>query len=274
MKVLITGVLGYVGSGLLDLIPESEGLDRHPGSSFQSCISDFKIPAGVETVIHLADRRLEELNAENLEHNISLHEKFIRQLEQHPSIKRVIFSSSCSVYGYQSGELTEESSVMATSFYAKSKLAVENLLQTSSLPYVICRFGTAFGVSQPMRWDLLPNAMGKHICNKEPIELYDPNSMRPYTHVSDIRRGLVFALERAPLRSVLNFAGENVSKTDLLDQISSSLQKRPLRVDINTDKKDVRHYCVSSKAVCSQGFSFQNSIQSEFSRWKEIYAKN
>ncbi|MNL37529.1 hypothetical protein D3C87_1596800 [compost metagenome] len=125
-----------------------------------------------------------------------------------------------------------------------------------------------------MRWDLLPNAIGKHICDEQPIELYDPSSMRPYTHVSDMRKGLLFALEKAPLRSILNFAGENVSKSGLLEQISNSLQKNPVRVDINKQKKEVRHYSVSSKVVLSQGFIFENNIQTEFSRWKDIYATN
>lgn len=273
MSVLVTGALGYIGSGIRSLIPDCLGVDHVSGSSFHSCISDFKIPSSVETIIHLADSRLAELNENNWQLNVEKHRKFIEELRRHSHIKRVVFSSSCSVYGHQEGELDENSPVMATSWYAKSKIAVEEILKASSLPFVICRFGTAYGASSPMRWDLLPNVFGRQVFERTRLEVYDPESLRPYTHVDDIRRGLLFAADRAPLYSVLNFAGENFSKESLLSSISVATRQDLVNIEFNLQKKEVRNYRVNSKTVTELGFSFQNSVHKEFSRWNEDTCK-
>lgn len=269
MSLLVTGAMGYVGSGIKAIASEIVGVDRVSGSNFQACISDFKILSNVDTVIHLADRRLNELDQNNWLENIELHTKFIRALENHRSLKKIIFSSSCSVYGHQEELLDESSPVMATSWYAKSKVRVEQLLKESSLPYVICRFGTAYGASPPMRWDLFPNFIGRQILEDQSIDIYDPESLRPYVHVADMRRGLLFAAQKAPVRAVLNFAGENLSKNNLLQLVSSALQKSPKNVIYNMDKKESRNYSVSSKTVEELGFTFKHNLRSEYSKWKD-----
>ena len=75
---------------------------------------------------------------------------------------RVIFPSTCSVYGAQNGLLNEESVVGPLSLYAASKLEAENILLKSNATTLIFRLGTLFGISDTyarLRVDLVLNVL-------------------------------------------------------------------------------------------------------------------
>ena len=59
--------------------------------------------------------------------------------------KRIVFISTCSVYGAQNGILNEDSSVNPLSHYASSKLKCESILKNKDS--IIFRLGTLFGIS-------------------------------------------------------------------------------------------------------------------------------
>jgi len=58
---------------------------------------------------------------------------------------RIVFTSTCSVYGQFDTEVDEESGVQPLSLYAKTKLAAEGFLQEENS--LIFRLGTAFGIA-------------------------------------------------------------------------------------------------------------------------------
>ena len=74
--------------------------------------------------------------------------------------KRIVFISTCSVYGAQNGILDENSSVNPLSHYASSKLKCEEILKNKNS--IIFRLGTLFGVSDNysrIRMDLVVNTL-------------------------------------------------------------------------------------------------------------------
>ena len=74
--------------------------------------------------------------------------------------KRIVFISTCSVYGAQNGILDENSPVNPLSHYASSKLKCESLLKNKNS--IIFRLGTLFGISDNysrIRMDLVVNTL-------------------------------------------------------------------------------------------------------------------
>jgi nucleoside-diphosphate-sugar epimerase len=256
-KILVTGGLGYVGAHLRRLLPEALIWDRKPGGGIQGEIDDDALFSGalteVEEVIHLADRRYQDFPPGALARNLEAHRSFFRGLQQLPRLRRVLFASSCSVYGTAAGEITESAPVNPTSAYAESKLGTERLLRESGLPWVILRFGTAFGWSPEMRRDLLINQMAEACRKGASLELFDLNAQRPYVHCRDFARALTHGLTLPP-GSLVNVAQTNRSKRELLETFQRL--GRPLLTEALA-QKDARNYFVSGENAQALGFTFQ-----------------
>lgn len=238
--ILVTGCSGYIGSHLnKDL--EFLGIDHDQETRYLSDFSPLNPKfRNVRKVIHLADRRLQHINANNLKKNIEMHKEFLKKLSDLPSLERVIFSSSCSVYGYSEEIISEESRVQPTSFYAESKLAVEEFLKQENMPHQIFRFGTAFGWSANMRQDLLINELAVAAFESRVVEIYSPEAWRPYIHCKDFALTLVKSLNE-PLSGPLNIVTENATKIDLIKR--APLREANLQYRI-FPKDDFRNYKV------------------------------
>src|SRR5437868_1598353 len=75
-------------------------------------------------------------------------------------VQRLVFASSCSVYGASDqGMLTERSWLNPVSLYARTRVLSENFIldRAGSLEPVVLRLSTVFGLSPRMRFDLVVN---------------------------------------------------------------------------------------------------------------------
>lgn len=262
--ILVTGALGYIGRLFCQTLKEPYvTLDRQVGADLQTCLSQFspgpQLRHELRTVVHLADERLADLSLENLQSNLDRHRHFFSVLKSCPRLERVIMASSCSVYGVREGPIEEHSPTEATSPYAQSKLQTEVALRESGLPWLILRFGTAYGWSPQMRSDLLVNQMALAACQNEEIELFDLEARRPYIQCRDFAAALKRAL-RLPTGQLINVLESNHSKKDLVETFRR-LSPLPLRWRFNESKKDIRNYHVQNELALRQGFCFEWSLE-------------
>lgn len=134
---------------------------------------------------------------------------------------RILFTSTCSVYGAVEKPVSEESATGPLSEYAKTKLAAEGFLRDKNS--LIFRLGTAYGISDTyarLRMDLAVNYMTMNALKRGFLEIYGGNQWRPFIHVNDIGRFLVENLDNEH-RGIFNLATENLTMIDVAKKVQS-----------------------------------------------------
>lgn len=171
-------------------------------------------------------------------------------------VKKLIFISTCSNYGVTKGDklLKENHILKPISLYAKQKVKIEKLLLKNEFNFsaTILRFATAFGLSSRMRFDLTVNEFVKDAFFKKKIEIYEPNTYRPYCHIKDFCRIINLILENNSLdlnKQVFN-CGSNSNNYSKI-QIAKILKKKfkNLKIVINNNVKDKRNYKIDFSKI-------------------------
>ena len=132
--------------------------------------------------------------------------RMIAEVAKGNRVDRFIFASTCSVYGASDELLDERSALNPVSLYASSKIASEQVLRKLAderFAPVILRFGTIYGLSGRIRFDLVVNLLAAKAVTEGKITIFGGDQWRPFVHVDDAARAVVAALE-APLRIVRN----------------------------------------------------------------------
>ena len=184
MRILIVGGAGYVGSALIPALlergyevdvvdmkwfgvhlpPEVSVVDRDILSLETDALE------GYDQVIFLAglsnDPMAEFDPAQNFQSNGAM-PSYLAYLAKQVGVRRVIYASSCSVYGYTVNELYDEEAPAISSFpYGISKLQGERgvlQMQDDGFSAIALRKGTICGYSPRMRFDLIVNTMYKKL---------------------------------------------------------------------------------------------------------------
>jgi nucleoside-diphosphate-sugar epimerase len=140
----------------------------------------------------------------------------VARLAQAAGAKRIVFASSCSVYGHGAGlQLTEASALHPVSLYAHCKAEAEQGLLALGKSTGICvtalRFATVFGLSEKMRFDLAVNVMTKNAYVARRITVDGGGQQwRPFVHVRDVAEAIHRTLDASTQRvsgAVINIGG-------------------------------------------------------------------
>ncbi|HET9952588.1 MAG TPA: NAD-dependent epimerase/dehydratase family protein [Candidatus Eisenbacteria bacterium] len=276
--ILVTGGAGYIGSILvrrllaagervrvLDrMLHGAHGLAGLEGESRLEIQSrDLRDPRvfeealeGTDTVIHLAaivgDKACAQDEEVAVQTNWTATVAFARRAAA-LGVRRFVFASTCSVYGEGRNEtLTETSPVHPLSLYAETRrhaeIGILELAGKDSFEPVILRFGTVYGLSPRMRFDLVVNLLTLRAVRKGEITIFGGSQWRPFVHVGDIARALELAMgEPLPIGAdpILNVGDnlENYQLRDLKDEYEKVVPD--VRVNIAAEATDPRTYRVS-----------------------------
>jgi len=169
--------------------------------------------------------------------------------------KRIVFISTCSVYGAQNGILDENSSVNPLSHYASSKLKCESLLKNKNS--IIFRLGTLFGISDNysrVRMDLVVNTLTAKAFFERKMSVFGGDQYRPLLHVKDVARAIEVAIKSSK-RGIFNLSYKNMKIIDIANEIKKYFKKTKI---IKTEIKfqDARNYKVSNQKA-SKELSFK-----------------
>jgi nucleoside-diphosphate-sugar epimerase len=229
--VLVIGGAGYIGSALLpklldrgyrvrllDLLlygtePIASVLN-HPRlelvqADFRQVDKVTEAIRDVDAVIHLGaivgDPACAFDEALTIDVNL-MATRMIAEVAKSTGVNRLIFASTCSVYGASDETLDERSALHPVSLYARSKIASEAVLMSmagSGFAPVVLRFGTIYGLSGRTRFDLVVNLLTAKAVFDGQITVYGGSQWRPFVHVDDAAMAVLTALE-SPLGVVRN----------------------------------------------------------------------
>jgi len=282
MKILVTGGAGYLGSilchKLLDKGYEVRMIDTfwYGKKSIESLLKNknFEIIEGdirnlvvtvkamknVNAVIHLAS--LVGMPASSIEPKSSeeinyLATKNIAELCQLHNINTYIFASTCSVYGSQPNTMiTEKSPCDPFDFYAKQKYLSERATGWLNRAPTILRFGTLFGLSPRMRFDLVINLFIAQAIKEGKITVNGGDQFRPFLHVNDAADSLIFSMEKN-LTGTYNIVSENMTIMQAAEKIKKLTS---CEISINNEELDKRNYNVSGEKINQIGFNPTKNI--------------
>ncbi|MFN8008429.1 MAG: NAD(P)-dependent oxidoreductase [Terriglobia bacterium] len=285
MNILIVGGSGYIGGAVTDMLLQTphnirvydallyEESYRKPVEFVYGDIRDHERLRQQldwsDAVIWLAALVGDGACALNPAASIEVNQHAVAWLAENFD-GRIIFTSTCSVYGAQNGELTESSLTNPLSVYATTKLGAEEHLSNKNA--LIFRLGTLFGVGDQfarIRLDLVVNILTVRAALERKLTVYGGDQFRPLLHVKDVAKAIV---DHAGTRHVgiYNLIRQNVRIVDLAYQVRNHFPDSEL---ILTDMQfqDLRNYRVSSqKARAELGWKPYLSIDDGICEIKDL----
>src|SRR6266568_1449654 len=269
MKLLVAGGAGYLGSVLIprlldrgydvdvvelfwfgNHLPNQVGILNK--NIFHLSVQDLKPYDQVMFLAGLSNDPMAEYSpSKNFILNAAA-PAYLGYIAKIAEVKRYIYASSCSVYGYTENELYDETRPVGSSYpYGISKLQGEQaaLQLTNDEFSVIClRKGTISGYSPRMRLDLIVNTMFKTAMRDGVITVNNPSIWRPILSIEDAATAYIRAVEaNAKISGVFNLASGNYTVGEVADVVRRRIEER-LDVRINLSIKhvqDFRNYKVS-----------------------------
>ena len=175
--------------------------------------------------------------------------------------RRVIYLSTCSVYGAQNQVLDESSKTKPLSLYAYTKLGAEKwVLKNNGLVF---RLGTLFGLGDNysrIRLDLVVNFLTLRAFRDGQITVFGGTQWRPLLAVTDAANYLTEAVD-SDRSGIYNLKLENVKIRDLAKRMKRLFPKLSVSfTDIQFE--DRRNYRVSNRKSL-RDFSFRPAITME-----------
>ena len=279
MNILVTGGAGYIGGAVTDYLQTTnhrtrvydsllyEESYRKPVEFVYGDVRDSeclkKQLEWADAVVWLAALVGDGACAINPQLSMEINQHTVKWLSENYD-GRIIYTSTCSVYGAQTGILTEESSTEPLSVYATAKLGAEEYLKNKNA--LIFRLGTLFGVSDlfaRLRLDLVVNILTVRAATEGELTVFGGEQFRPLLHVKDVAKAIVDYIDTEHT-GIYNLHRQNVRIVDLAYQVRNHFP------DVTVNKtdmefQDLRNYRVSSDKIRTQfgwkpGFSIDDGI--------------
>ena len=161
---------------------------------------------------------------------------------------RIIFFSTCSVYGAQEGMLYENSKTNPLSLYASTKLKAESVLMSKNS--IIFRLGTLFGLSDEfsrIRMDLVVNTLTVKAHMENKIEIFGGEQYRPLLHVKDAAYAIYKSIN-SDVKGIFNLSYDNFKIIEIANKIKKFYSNLNIIIT-DIPFQDTRNYKVDNSRV-------------------------
>lgn len=260
-KILCVGCGGYIGGAVTDILIEetlTQNLEftvydkllyerdyRKPVNFIYGDINDYNHLKKVintykpDSIIWLAAIVGDGACQVNPELTIQTNSKSVKWLSENYN-GRIVFTSTCSVYGHGDVLLTEKSKQNPLSLYATSKQDAEKFLNSKNA--VIFRLGTIFGVSDTysrIRTDLVTNILSVKAALNEKLTVFGGDQYRPLLHVKDAAKAIVNAaiIDEHEI-GIFNLVYKNMNMKELGEMIKN-IAKKDFNLNTEIEYSDI-----------------------------------
>ena len=279
INILVTGGAGYIGSHIVELLVKDKKkiiildnlvtgykklinkkaifikADIKNKLKIKKIIKDFKINSIIHLAAYLNVSEAEKNKSKYYQNNI-IGTKNLLDACKNSSVKNIIFSSSCSIYGNVKGSVGENKKPNPQGYYGYTKHKGEELVKKLSnkykFKYGILRYFNVAGASpsgkigeiETSHGHLIKNLAIQSLKKKPNIQIFgndyktkDGTCIRDYVHVSDLAdihiKGLDY-LQKKEKSFVLNCGyGKGYS----VKQITDIFKKIKKGVDVRYQKR-------------------------------------
>ena len=288
MDILVVGGAGYVGGGIVDLLSKKHEVTVYDSLIYENSfrkdvnfifgdIRDYKklnpILKNYDAVVWLAALVGDGACAINPSLTHEINAETVGNLTKNFNGK-IVFLSTCSVYGAQDGILNEDSSVNPLSEYASSKLIAEKYLEDSDA--IIFRLGTLFGIGDQfsrIRLDLVVNILTTKALQDKKMSVFGGDQWRPLLHVKDVANAIDKTVQ-TDVNGIFNLHHKNYKIIELAEKIKEKIPD----VVIETTPlpfQDTRNYQVSSeKLKVATGFEALIEIDQGINEVYDLISSN
>ena len=298
-KVLITGILGYIGTELVSILDSEKydiiGIDNnYINSAVQNLVekniifqqkdvfdsaeliswADYIVhTSGITKVPAVKSQETEEISS-NIIANGEIATRFI--LDNMNDSARIIFLSTHCVFESlppNSAKITEESPVCPNLSYSTTKANSEKDIVNSKKDYLILRLASVYGWSNNIRWSILPNLFSRKTAFNENLSVFGSGSqIKPLVSVFDLVKFINWSLNNDYKNEIVQFVNEHRTVKEIAE-ICASLNPE-ISINYTSDETPNDGYYVSNKKLLDTGFKFEKTIEGEIfdmiSRWKSI----
>ena len=254
MNVLVTGGAGYVGTELVLKLANNPGvskvvvydnLSRENYNLFINAAKHVlkdkiqfefgdlldtrkikKVLSGIDVVYHLAARastpfaNTDSHLFEQVNHWGTA--ELVYAIEEIQTVKKMIYVSSCSVYGSGKELIDETTIVNPKTIYGVSKMRGEEHVARlgAKMNAIIIRLGNVYGYSSSMRFDAVINKFMFESHYKNRISIHgNGRQSRSFIHVEKAVDSLEAILTKDIPSDVYNLTERNLEIYDLIDEV-------------------------------------------------------
>ena len=282
MKILVVGGAGYVGGGIVDKLINNHDVTVYDSLIYETSyrkkvnfifgdIRDYQklntVLNDYDAVIWLAALVGDGACSINPALTQKINSESVRNLVQNFH-GRIVFLSTCSVYGAQDGILSEKSPTNPLSEYASSKLVAEKYLEKSNA--IIFRLGTLFGISDQysrIRLDLVVNILVTKALMENKMSVFGGDQWRPLLHVNDVANA-IDATIGTDTTGIFNLHYQNFKIIQIAENIKRKVDTAQI-ITTPMEFQDARNYQVTSEKLFNEtGFKAEVDLDTGI---EEIY---
>jgi nucleoside-diphosphate-sugar epimerase len=290
-KILIVGGCGYIGGYLTDLLKKdvNNKVTIYDNLMYESRFfkdisfirGDVRDTKKLESIIHNYDIVVwlaaivgDGACAANIKLTQEVNDDSVKWLAK--TFKgKIIFMSTCSVYGINNNLIDESAEMNPQSEYAASKIRAEQHIKSSSSNYLIFRLGTLFGMgdkySRP-RLDLVVNILTKRAVEGETLNVFGGEQWRPLLHVKDVGNAIKYGIDNK-INGLYNISMNNYTIEDIAKEIKKIIPSSNIEYK-NIPFEDLRNYRVKNEKFNNLGWAPEFTLKQGINEIKLIISDN